>query len=158
MSLDANPQDLPSLADIGLDQFTPYLMNRIMGRYNAALQSEMNKLGLTTAQMRALAVLSERESPLIRDLAVYAVVEQSTLSRALDKLQVEGMIERHTDTTDQRATRISLTPDGRAAFDRLWPHMAQAYARMFDGISDPERHAFTDTLQKVLKNVRLHDI
>jgi DNA-binding MarR family transcriptional regulator len=61
-------------------------MNRIMGRYNASLRDEMAGLGLTTPKMRALAVLSVIDGPLIRELAVYSVVEQSTLSRALDQL------------------------------------------------------------------------
>ena len=47
-----------TLAEVGLENFAPYLMNRIVGRYNAALQEEMAKQGLTTTQMRSLAVLS----------------------------------------------------------------------------------------------------
>jgi DNA-binding MarR family transcriptional regulator len=43
-------------------------------------------------------------------------------------------------------------------FDRLWPHMAQAQARMFRGIPDEERSAFVTTLQKMLTNIRKHDI
>ena len=82
-------QDIPSdkarkLAEMGLENFAPYLMNRLMGRYNAALREEMAKLGLTTTQMRSLAVLSVLDGILIRELAVYAVVQQSTLSRGLD--------------------------------------------------------------------------
>ena len=42
----------------------------------------MAALGLTTPKMRALAVLSVVDAPLIRELAVYAVIEQSTLSAA----------------------------------------------------------------------------
>ena len=76
----------PLLGEIGLDNFAPYLMNRIMGRYNASLRQEMSALGLTTPKMRSLAVLAIRDGLLIRELAVYAVVEQSTLSRALDGL------------------------------------------------------------------------
>ena len=76
----------PRLGEIGLSNYAPYLMNRIMGRYNASLRDEMADLGLTTPKMRVLAVLSVIEAPLIRDLAVYTVIEQSTLSRTLDQL------------------------------------------------------------------------
>lgn len=145
------------LSDLGLDRFAPYLMNRIMGRYNASLHTEMARIGLTTAQMRSLAVLSDRDGLLMRELAVYAVVEQSTLSRALEKLDREGLIRRESDARDSRGVRVYLTPAGRAAFDRLWPHMAESYTAMFAGISDAERDAFVDTLQKVLANVRVHD-
>ena len=117
---------------MGLDNFAPYLMNRIMGRYNAALSAEMAALGLTTPQMRSLAVLSVTDGILIRELAVYAVVQQSTPSRALDALV-------------------------REAYARLWPHMAQAYEAMFKGIGPEEKAAFVATLQTMLRNIRKHD-
>jgi hypothetical protein len=42
--------DLPQLGEIGLEGFAPYLMNRIMGRYNAAMREQMADLGLTTTK------------------------------------------------------------------------------------------------------------
>jgi len=78
--------DVPRLKDIGLDNFAPYLMNRIMGRYNAHVRDDMVALGLSTPKMRALANLAIMDGILIGELAVYSVVEQSTLSRALDGL------------------------------------------------------------------------
>jgi len=148
----------PKLGELGLNSFAPYLMNRIMGRYNASLREEMAELGLTTPKARALAVLSVNDGLLIRDLAIYAVTEQSTLSRTLDQLQIDGLVRRQADTSDNRAVRVFITDAGRAVFEILWPHMAAAYARMFRGITEDERHAFTATLQKMLANVRKHEI
>jgi DNA-binding MarR family transcriptional regulator len=147
----------PRLGEMGLNNFAPYLMNRIIGRYNAALATEMASLGLTTPQMRSLAVLSVIDGILIRELAVYAVVQQSTLSRALDMLDQNGMIRRATDAQDSRATRVFITDAGRDAYDRLWPHMAAAYEAMFKGIGTDEKRAFVGTLQTLLRNIRKHD-
>jgi DNA-binding MarR family transcriptional regulator len=146
------------LGEIGLSNYAPYLMNRIMGRYNASLRDEMAGLGLTTPKMRALAVLSVVEAPLIRELAVFAITDPSTLSRALDQLQADGLIRRAADAADSRATRVHITEGGRALFDTLWPQMAAANARMFRGIPDEERRAFVGTLQKMLTNIRKHEI
>lgn len=146
------------LARIGLANFVPYLMNRIMGRYNAGFSDQMAAMGLTTPKARALAVLSVTEGPLIKDLSILTVVDQSTLSRALDQLQAEGLIRREMDTSDSRAVRVNITPAGRATFGALWPHMAEAQEHMFRGIPDDERRAFTATLQKMLRNIRKHEI
>jgi DNA-binding MarR family transcriptional regulator len=156
MKDDASAQ--PRLGEIGLVNFAPYLMNRIMGRYNAGFRDEMAKMGLTTPKARALAVLSVVEGPLIRELAVYTVVEQSTLSRALDQLQAEGLIRREVDAADSRAVRVFITKAGRDVFEGLWPHMAAAQARMFRGIPEDEKAAFVATLQKMLANIRKHEI
>ena len=146
------------LADIGLTNFAPYLMNRIMGRYNAGFHEELAGLGLTTPKARALAVLSVVEAPLVGELAVYTVTEQSTLSRALDQLQADGLIRRETDPNDSRATRVSITDEGHTVFQTLWPHMATAEDRMFRDIPFTERQAFVATLQKMLLNIRKHEI
>ena len=144
----------PRLGEIGLANYPPYLMNRIMGRYNAAIRAEMAKLGLTTPKMRALAVLSVIDGPLIGQLAVHAIVEKSTLSRAVDALQAEGLVRRETDAADSRAVRVFITEAGRAAFETLWPHMAGTYQEMFAGIEPDELRAFVATLQKIHANTR----
>ncbi len=155
---DSDAGAAPALADIGLGNYAPYLMNRIMGRYNASLRDEMAGLGLTTPKMRALAVLTVIDAPLIGELAVYTVTDPSTLSRALDQLQAEGLIRREADATDSRAVRVVATATGQAVFGTLWPHMANANAQMFRGIDEEEERAFVATLQKMLTNIRKHEI
>jgi len=128
-----------------------------MGRYNAALRDEMVALGLTTPKMRALAVLTVMDGVMIRELAVYAVVEQSTLSRAVEALVQGGLVRREPDAEDNRAMRVFLTDAGREANERLWPLMVVANGSMFKGISNEEQRAFTATLQKMLRNIRKHN-
>lgn len=150
-------EPLRRLGEIGLSNFAPYLMNRLMGRYNADLRQEMTGLGLTTPKMRALAVLSVVDALTIGELAVYAVVEQSTLSRSLEQLTADGLVRRDADSRDNRVTRIAITDTGRSAFDQLWPSMSRNYSQMFHGISEQERHVFVATLQRMLNNIRKHD-
>ena len=147
-----------SLGQIGLQQFAPYLMNRIMGRYNATLREEFRRYGFTIAQVRAMAVLSVIEGVTVNDLSVYTVIEQSTLSRTLDTLEAQGLVRREQGETDSRVRKLYLTDDGRAEFGRAWPAMHDAFETMFDGIDDAEYAAFIATLQKMLKNIRKHEI
>jgi DNA-binding MarR family transcriptional regulator len=150
-------EGVPQLEDIGLNNFAPYLMNRIMGRYNAHVRNDMIALGLSTPKMRVLSVLAIMDGPQIGELSVYAVVEQSTLSRVLDALEQENLVRRVADKSDSRASRIYITERGRTAFETLWPRMAESYDRMFAGISEKERKAFVVTLQSILRNIRQHD-
>ncbi|SFE26804.1 MarR family winged helix-turn-helix transcriptional regulator [Roseivivax sediminis] len=147
-----------TLGEIGLWQFAPYLMNRIMGRYNANLQAALRAQSLTTAKMRTLAVLAVVPGLTINELSVYAVTEQSTMSRTLEAMEKAGLIRRQARDTDARVREIYLTEMGRAEFDAVWPTMHARYEEMFAGIDDAERAAFVGTLQKVLRNVRLHDL
>ncbi len=146
----------PGLDEIGLGNYPPYLMNRIMGRYNAAIRDEMARLGLSTPKMRALATLSVMDGLPIGQLAVYTVTEQSTLSRTVDSLEADGLVRRVPDPSDSRTVRVLLTDAGRAAFETLWPHMAETYLSMFTDIDETEQRAFVATLQKIHANIRKH--
>ena len=76
-------QRVSTLGQIGLSQFAPYLMNRIMGRYNATLREDFRRQHRTIPQVRTLAVLSVMDGVTVGDLSVYTVIELSTLSRTL---------------------------------------------------------------------------
>jgi DNA-binding MarR family transcriptional regulator len=148
-----------SLGEIGLQQFAPYLMNRIMGRYNASLQEELRQHGLTVAQARALAVLSViTDGVPINDLAVYTVIGQSTMSRTIDALEAQGLVRRETGEHDSRIRKVFLTEAGRVEFARAWPFLQELFETMFHGIDEAEYAAFVATLHKMLKNVRLHQL
>ncbi len=82
------------MGEIGLNQFAPYLMNRVIARWNANLADDLKALDITTAKMRALAILSITPSVTINELSVFAVTEQSTMSRTLDSLEEQGFIRR----------------------------------------------------------------
>ncbi|WP_246658644.1 MarR family transcriptional regulator [Mesorhizobium sp. J18] len=149
---------LHSLGEIGLQQFAPYLMNRIIGRYNATIRDDLKARNLTTPQMRALAVLAVADGLTINELAVYTVTEQSTMSRTLDAMEAQGLVRRESHQTDNRVRQIYLTEAGRAQFDEMWPTIWNAFSTMFRGVSDAEYETFLSVLHKMLRNVRQHEI
>lgn len=148
---------LPSLGEIGLNFFVPYLMNRIAARWNADLAEELRKFDLTTPQMRALAVLSINSGITINELSVLTVTEQSTMSRTLDSLEDRGLVRRRPRASDMRVREVEVTAAGREAFANFWPVMFGRYRGMFRDIGEDEFSRFVATLHKVLRNIRLAD-
>ncbi len=147
---------LPSLGEIGLNRFAPYLINRLSASYNANLQEALKPLDLTTARMRALSLLTISEGLTVNELSYLAVVEQSTMSRSLDSLEEQGFVFRQSRTDDMRVREVRITDAGRAAFQRLWPTVYGIYKDLFDGVEPAEYDAFVVTLHKVLRNMDKH--
>lgn len=148
----------PAIGEIGLNQFAPYLMNRVAARWNSNLADALKAHGMTTPKMRALAVLCVTSGLTINELAVFAVTEQSTMSRTLDSLEEQGLIRRQQRSEDMRVREVHITEQGRSAFEQIWPMMYAMFVNMFDGIDEDEYQAFTGTLHKVLRNIRKHEI
>ncbi|WP_299351096.1 MarR family transcriptional regulator [uncultured Shimia sp.] len=147
----------PSLGEIGLSSFIPYLLNRISSSWNMELQDPLRRQKLNTVRMRTLAVLTIKNGLSIKELIQLTVIEQSTLSRALDALENQGMIERIASEDDRRVRTIHITEDGRASFARLWPDMHREYQDMLAGIDEDERLALIQTLHKILKNFGIRE-
>jgi DNA-binding MarR family transcriptional regulator len=57
-----------------------------------------------------------------------------------------------------RIRDVTITEEGRAVFDKVWPTMYGLLSQMFDGVDDAEYQAFIATLHKVLRNIRKHEI
>ncbi len=148
---------VPSLGEIGLDHFAPYLINRISARWNTDLQGELKELGLTTLQMRVLAILSVMGGSTVNEVAVFAVTEQSTMSRTLDGMERDGLVRRKNRPGDMRVRELHLTEKGREAFRLVWPVMHESLGKLFDGFSDAEYETLIGLLTRMLSNVRKHD-
>jgi len=158
------PQDIPFAdlsdetgmveEDFNLERFPPYLMNRIMNRLNINLKKSLKGDGISVAEWRVLAVLTKKGSSNMSDLSVFTLIEQSTLSRAIDRLVTRDLVRRVTDGNDGRVNLIDLTDKGEETFNRIWPIARYQSARAFKKIRPGELEAFTTTLQKILENIR----
>ena len=148
----------PSLGQIGLQHFAPYLINSISLSWTTHLASMLKTQDMTTTKMRALAVLSISSPVTINELSQYALTEQSTMSRTLDTLEEQGFIVRKPRPEDLRVRDVEITQAGRDAFARVWPTMYDALLKLFEGIDNEEYKAFTTTMHKIMLNIRKHDI
>ncbi|WIY52697.1 MarR family winged helix-turn-helix transcriptional regulator [Devosia sp. YIM 151766] len=144
---------VPSLGEIGLAQFAPYLINRLSATYNAHLQEALKQHELTTAKMRALTILAISPGLTVNELSELAVVEQSTMSRTLDALEVQGLVRRQSRATDMRVRELHITEAGRSTFAEFWPTLYGLYADLFEGVEAVEYQRFVETLHKVMRNM-----
>lgn len=90
----------------------------------------------------------------MNELCGYAIAEQPTMSRALDSLEKQKLVEREVSLEDSRLRVISLTPAGERVFDRIHPEISRVNDSMMAGFSAAERAAFLAGLTRVLANLR----
>ena len=75
--------------------------------------------GLSSAQYSALAVLHERGPLPLVELARAELVTHPTMSRLAAGLVKRGMIERVGDPKDRRVRHLTITPEGRATYEKI---------------------------------------
>lgn len=108
--------------------------------------------GMTLLTYDALVQLSEAPARrlFMKDLAAALVYSASGLTRIVDGLERAGFARRVVDSTNRRATAVTLTPAGLAALKAAWPTHARGVSRHF---TDHASTAQARTLAKVFRAV-----
>jgi hypothetical protein len=84
------------------------------------------------------------------DLACKAILTKSGLTARVDRLEDLGLVERHPDPDNRRATRVVLTSKGREVFlDAATVHPSSINARFSDLITETEARTITGALERV---------
>ncbi len=113
--------DMRRRARLQLDDFLPYLINRV----GVALVARFTELALVRHQLsidmwRVLAALSDNGRRQI-DLAGMTSIDASTISRMVTRLVKKGLVKRSRSRTSGREVVVELTVRGNALVDQLIP-------------------------------------
>ena len=105
------------------DRFVPgyllYLLAAASEKASAEFHTEVRNRGFKVPEWRVLACLHDGDGAMITSLTAYAMVEQSRLTRIIDRMCARGLVERRTDDADKRRVRVFLTDEGKTASDSL---------------------------------------
>ena len=119
---------------------------RVVRRLEAELDAEQ---GLSLPAYEVLAHLSEAPERRLRmsKLAAYAVLTPSGLTRLVDKLAREGLVERERCASDARVVYAVLTPEGMRRLKAAYPtHLRGVREYLVDRLSPAQMAALVDAL------------
>jgi MarR family transcriptional regulator for hemolysin len=126
-----------------------YQINLAARAMRGLLDARFAEQEATFADWVVLNVLATRGAQIQRDLAGTVDVEGPTMVRRLDQLEAAGLVERGPVARDRRATRVSLTEDGRRMYERLRDTVQRTGGDLLSGL-DPQELA---TTQQVLRRL-----
>lgn len=105
-------------------------------------------------QARILMSLADAEHVSQRKLADECMLDVTTMSRTLDKLEKRGLIRRRRDPGCRRAYQISLTGEGRMKAEEVKEGFRQLEDTLFDGFGETELEGLGRQLEKIKKNLK----
>ncbi|RYY81786.1 MAG: MarR family transcriptional regulator [Comamonadaceae bacterium] len=128
---------MPPATDRIRETFLP-LMSQITRQWRRMLDDALKPLGLTQATWLALLSISRAEEPMRqKDLAAGLGLDNSSVVRLLDNLQVAGYVER-AEHADRRAKTIQLTPMGQEVVLQVEAVVQQSRRRYLGDIPPAE--------------------
>jgi MarR family transcriptional regulator, transcriptional regulator for hemolysin len=113
-----------------------------------------SQFGITRAQWVVLARLDRFEGLKQSELAEMLDLQPITLTRLLDRLCDNGLIERRSDPTDRRAKRLFLTPAARPLLEQLTDLGEELMTTALAGVARESVEQMVSQLAIVKENLR----
>jgi DNA-binding MarR family transcriptional regulator len=147
-----------SVIDRQADELVRYwlqLGHRIMSRKLASTLYPELKDRLPRGQVHALVLLAEAGEPKISQLAAELSLDESTVTRLVDKLEAAGLAERRRSTSDRRSTSVVITAEGLEVVTCAREHQRVLLAEVLSALDPAERTEFIRLTAKAAEAMRL---
>lgn len=112
------------------------------------------QFGMSRAQWVVLARLDRQEGLKQSELAELLDLQPISLTRLLDRLAENGLIERRADPNDRRANRLYLTPAARPVLQQLSVLGQEIMETVLDGFDTKARERLLGDLNLMKNNLR----
>ncbi|MEN2977996.1 MarR family winged helix-turn-helix transcriptional regulator [Tistrella bauzanensis] len=151
---DASPSSVPAIPrlpnpargedgrSLRLERFLPYRLSVLANRISSTLaRAYADTFDLTIPEWRVVAVLG-RFAPLTANAICDATeMDKVTVSRAVQRLERAGRIERTVDDADRRRVLLRLSPAGLDILARIAPLALDYEDRLIAELTPAEREA-----------------
>lgn len=124
------------------------LLAEICRAQRSLAESGLNEFGLHVGQDRLLLGLMHDDSVGQSDLVEHLCVEPATVTKMLQRMERAGFVERRPDELDGRASRVSLTDEGRA--------LQEPILHMWNRLEEQMLANMTDVEQTLLRRLLMH--
>jgi len=116
-------------------------------RLRRAARRELEPLGLTFGQARALRLLARAGGPMrMGELAARLEVVPRSATTMVDGLETAGFAGRQAAPDDRRSVLVSLTADGEALLERLGRARRAGAEELFARLTAPQREQLLELL------------
>jgi MarR family transcriptional regulator, transcriptional regulator for hemolysin len=130
-----------------------YVLKDTSKLYVQRFEERARELGLTLPQCRALVYLSRSEGMSQVELAGSAEIDPMSMVRILDRMELDGWVERRPDPDDRRARRLHLKPKSKPLLEAINRVSDATRDEALAGLSRQEADQLMAALEKVRRNI-----
>jgi MarR family transcriptional regulator for hemolysin len=116
-------------------------------RWRSLLDDKLRLIGQSSARMEALAAIMNAPSLSAQvDIAKRLRIEGPTMTRMLDTLEKDGLVERLADPSDRRTKQLRLTAEGEKVLEEIFAIADEMRGRLLGGLPEDKLDEVNDFL------------
>src|SRR5262249_28870954 len=130
-----------------------FLMDVTTRKITKFYNRRLRRFGITYNHRFSLTCLWEQDGVNVKDLSQQLVLDSSSLTGHLDRMEKRGLVLRQHDPEDRRAIRVFLTEQGRHLKNQLEPIGLELKETLQKGVPHVKLAVFAEALHQI--NARL---
>jgi DNA-binding MarR family transcriptional regulator len=131
-------------------------IHQLAGRIFVKKLKQYQLTEINPAQGRILFPLWQKDGISIRELSKETLLEKSTLTTMLKRLEDEGHIQRIPSEKDRRKTLIKLTKKKKILQEKYVQVSTEMSDLFYHGLTEQEKDEFDMYLERILENLRIY--
>lgn len=133
-----------------------YQVNLLARLLAQLLARHVGQHGVAPGQFAQLLALYDEDGRTPAELSAAVGVEPGTMTKTLQRMERDALIERRPDPLDGRRTRIHLTGRARQLEPALKTIVVDLNASLLDGLSPRQRRSFMTALGRLIETTEAH--
>jgi MarR family transcriptional regulator, transcriptional regulator for hemolysin len=130
-----------------------YVLKDTSKLYVQRFEERARELGLTLPQCKALVYLALSEGISQVELGNAAEIDPMSMVRILDRMELDGWVERRADPNDRRARRLYLKPKAKPLLEAVDRVASATRDEALAGFTQQEADLLIAALEKVRHNI-----
>ena len=139
--------------DFDFEDWPFYWLAKADRAYLAVLEVILSQLGLDIPRWRVLMVLHSRTTASVSELAEHSIVKLSTMTKIIQRMRVDGLVDTASSRKDGRVTEVTITKKGERAGKTAWTEANIIMQSAFSDFTDTEQKIMQALLQKLALNL-----
>jgi len=139
-----------SLLGNDLQNFIPWLTSSLTRHLHGVMTEALAPHGISIAEWRVILGVIDGRSYSLTDVTEFTGLNQSSLSRAIVRIENKGLVTRSRRRNDARLMNIEITTAGRLLGERTSAAIRTACDRELGALTRNERDTFVHISRKLL--------
>lgn len=137
----------------GAPEYFFYLLFQASRRRDLAFGAVLEEMGLSLAKWRAILTINRVPYCSMGELSEFTTIDRTTLTRTIDQLVADQLVQRVSAPGDRRQVQLVLTDRGMSAFAGAIDRLRQFNSRALQNVPVAEATRLLETLQAIVRNL-----
>lgn len=136
-----------------IHDYMPYLLARVSHLLSSNFHERLGPRGISVPVWRVLATLYDGDGMSIGQLARVTLIKQPTLTKIIDRMERDQLVERRAGASDRRMVHVFITGEGQKVVEPLLTEARDYEAEVLSEVTPEDQEALKTLLRSLINRI-----